>query len=97
MVPVCRWIFGNRVRIGPAGADGRVEVELRGHHLESLAGDIAGLGASLEVLDPPELRRHLARVGLELTATYASGSLRADELEPWGASQAADAAFPPIF
>jgi predicted DNA-binding transcriptional regulator YafY len=72
VVPVCRWIFGNRVRIGPAGADGRVEVELRGHHIESLASDIAGLGASLEVVDPPELRRHLARVGVELTSTYGS-------------------------
>src|SRR5436305_4482137 len=28
VVPVCRWILGNRVRIGPAGADGRVEIEL---------------------------------------------------------------------
>jgi predicted DNA-binding transcriptional regulator YafY len=74
VVPVCRWIFGNRVRIGPAGPDGRVEVELRGHHIQSLAGDIAGLGAALEVLDPPELRRHLAQVGVELTATYGAGA-----------------------
>ena len=70
VVPMCRWILGNRVRIGPAGADGRVEIELRGHHVESLAGEIAGLGAALEVVDPPELRDRLARVGAELTATY---------------------------
>jgi predicted DNA-binding transcriptional regulator YafY len=73
IVPVCRWILGNRVRIGPAGADGRVEIELRGHHIESLAGEIAGLGAALEVLDPPDLRDRLARVGAELTATYGRG------------------------
>ena len=70
VVPVCRWLLGNRVRIGPAGADGRVEIEFRGHHVESLAGEIAGLGDALEVLDPPELRARLARVGAELTATY---------------------------
>jgi predicted DNA-binding transcriptional regulator YafY len=70
IVPVCRWILGNRVRIGPAGADGRVEIELRGHHIESLASEIAGLGAALEVVDPPELRDRLARVGAELTTIY---------------------------
>ena len=68
---MCRWMLGNRVRIGPAGADGRVEMELRGHRIESLAGEIAGLGAAIEVVDPPELRRYLARVGVELGATYA--------------------------
>jgi predicted DNA-binding transcriptional regulator YafY len=70
-VPMCRWMFGNRVRIGPAGADGRVEMELRGHHIESLAGEIAGFGGAIEVVDPAELRRSLARVGVELSATYA--------------------------
>jgi predicted DNA-binding transcriptional regulator YafY len=70
VVPVCRWMLGNRIRIGPAGPDGRIEMELRGHHLESLAAEIAGLGAAIEVVDPPELRQHLARVGHELGATY---------------------------
>ncbi len=70
VVQVCRWILGNRVRIGAAAADGRVEIELRGHHIDSLAREIAGLGAALEVLDPPQLCDHLARVGAELTATY---------------------------
>jgi predicted DNA-binding transcriptional regulator YafY len=72
-VPLCRRILGNRVRIGPTGPDGRVEIELRGHHVESLAGEIAGLGAALEVVDPPELRDRLASVGAELTATYGKG------------------------
>jgi predicted DNA-binding transcriptional regulator YafY len=70
VVPLCRWMLGNRVRIGPAGDDGRVEMELRGRDIESLAGEIAGLGAAIEVVDPPELRQRLARVGVELTATY---------------------------
>lgn len=71
VVPICRWRLGNRARIGPAGADGRVEMELRGHHIESLGAEIVGFGAAIEVIDPPELRRHLARIGVELTATYA--------------------------
>ncbi|HSS09943.1 MAG TPA: YafY family protein [Acidimicrobiales bacterium] len=70
IVPICRWVLGNRVRIGPAGVDGRVEIEFRGHHIESLAGEIAGLGSALEVIDPPELRDRLAQVGAELMATY---------------------------
>ncbi len=69
---MCRWMFGNRIRIGPAGADGRVEMELRGHRVESLAGELAGLGGAIEVVDPPELRQHLARIGVELSATYAN-------------------------
>jgi predicted DNA-binding transcriptional regulator YafY len=70
VVQLCRWILGNRVRIGAAAADGRVEIELRGHHTGSLAAEIAGLGGAVEVVEPPELRERLARVGAELTATY---------------------------
>jgi len=70
MVHVCRWVLGNRVRIGPAGADGRVEIEVRGHHLHSLAAELAGFGAGIEVVEPPELRQKLAEVGAELTKTY---------------------------
>ena len=70
IVPLCRWMFGNRVRIGPAGPDGRVEVELRSHHLEAMAAEVAGLGADLEVIDPPELRQQLARLGHDLTGMY---------------------------
>src|SRR3954469_14136577 len=52
VVPWCRYVLGNRVRIGPAGVDGRVEVELRGHSVESLASELARFGGVLEVLDP---------------------------------------------
>jgi predicted DNA-binding transcriptional regulator YafY len=69
-VPTLRWILGTRVRIGPAGDDGRIEVELRGHNVRSLAGEIAGFGSSIEVLDPPEMRQHLGALGTELAATY---------------------------
>jgi predicted DNA-binding transcriptional regulator YafY len=71
MVPLCRWVLGTRVRIGPSGRDGRVEVELRGHSIRSLAGEIAGFGAGLEVIEPAELRDLLAEIGAELAKTYA--------------------------
>ncbi len=70
----CRWIFGNRLRIGPSQPDGRVEVEVRGHSVWSLAAEIAGFGTHLEALDPPELRDHLARLGADLTTTYGAAS-----------------------
>jgi predicted DNA-binding transcriptional regulator YafY len=68
---LCRSVLGNRVRIGPTAADGRVEVELRGHSIRSLAGEVAGFGALLEVIDPPELRQQLSAIGAELSARYA--------------------------
>jgi predicted DNA-binding transcriptional regulator YafY len=67
----CRWTFGNRLRIGPSQPDGRVEVEVRGHSLRSLAAEVAGFGAYVEVLEPPDLRHHLSRIAAELSATYA--------------------------
>ena len=69
-VPMLRWILGTRVRIGPAGDDGRVEVELRGHNPDAIAGEIAGLGAGIEVLEPEEVRARLARIASELAANY---------------------------
>ena len=71
MVPMCYWVLGNRVRIGPSGPDGRVEVELRGHSLRALAAEIAGFGRGLEVVDPPELRAMLAQIGAEVAAVHA--------------------------
>jgi len=70
VVWLLRTMFGNRARIGATGPDGRVEVELRGQSLRSLAGETAGLGAMLEVLDPPELREALATIGAELAQLY---------------------------
>ena len=71
-VPLLLQMLGRRVRIGPAGRDGRVEVEVRGHHVASLAGELAGLGRRVEVLDPPEVRERLRELGAELLAAYRS-------------------------
>jgi predicted DNA-binding transcriptional regulator YafY len=71
IVPTLRMVFGTRIRIGPPQTDGRVEVELGGWNEIELAGQLAGFGNAVEVLDPPALRQRLARLGAELTATYA--------------------------
>lgn len=65
-----RFVLGARLDVGPVLDTGRVEVELRGHSIASLAAEIAGLGARLLVTEPPELRRELARIGTELAASY---------------------------
>ena len=70
IVSMCRAAFGTRVRIGPAGPDGRVEVELRGHTPEALAREVAGFGGGLEVVEPDDVRAHLATIALELSAAY---------------------------
>ncbi len=67
---LCRRVLGTRIHIGAAEDDGRVRVEIRGHSFESLAGEIAGFGARLEIIEPPELRDELARIGAELAAAY---------------------------
>jgi len=69
-ISLVRWLFGNRVRIGPAAPDGRVEVELRSASGRALAGEIAGFGASVEVLEPEEIRDHLADIARDLSGLY---------------------------
>lgn len=70
MVPTLHSVLGNRLGMGPADDDGRVSVELRDHTVRSLAGEIAGFGAGLEVLDPSELRDALSVIGKELGTIY---------------------------
>jgi predicted DNA-binding transcriptional regulator YafY len=66
----CRATLGARMRLGPPGPDGRVELEVRGHHPRSLAAEIAGFGALIEVIEPAELRDALAAIGAELVDRY---------------------------
>ena len=70
VVGLCRMVFGSRLSIGPPEPDGRVPLEIRGHHSSSLAAEIAGFGTRVEVVAPPEVRSELARVGDELRTTY---------------------------
>jgi predicted DNA-binding transcriptional regulator YafY len=72
---LCRSMLGSRLRVGPSAPDGRVEVELRGHSTRALAGELAGLGAMVEVLEPTEMRDQLAAIGAELTRRYGEGAV----------------------
>jgi len=63
-------MLGNRLRIGPAVEDGRVQIELRGRDVGSLAAEIAGIGTEIEVQEPAEMRKRLAEIGAELGALY---------------------------
>ena len=65
-----RHSVGTRLRIGMAIDDGRVEVEIRSHSEHSVAGELAGLGALVEVLEPAGVRERLAIVAGELSALY---------------------------
>lgn len=71
VVGLLRLMFGPRVRIGPTAADGRVECEVRGHHVPAIAGELAGLGRRVEVTAPQEVRDRLAEIGAELAGLYA--------------------------
>ncbi len=72
MMGILRRILGDRVRVGAAGPDGRAELEIRAWNEYSLAAEIAGFGRAVEVLSPPGVRLHLARIAGELAAVYAS-------------------------
>jgi predicted DNA-binding transcriptional regulator YafY len=74
MLGLVQYLFGTRLGIGAPVADGRVEAEIRGQSERSLAGEIAGLGAMIEVLEPAGVRERLAAVGAELVATYADAA-----------------------
>ncbi|MER5964798.1 WYL domain-containing protein [Streptomyces sp. NPDC002057] len=63
-------LLGGRVRYGERAPDGWTAIEADGPSPEVIAARLAGLGARVELLDPPEARAALARVGAELTALY---------------------------
>ena len=67
---VTRWIFGQRMRIGPPGDDGRITVEIRGHNIRAFAGELGGLGSNVIVHSPVEMRDQLKAIGEELLAAY---------------------------
>ncbi len=72
VVPLMRMMFGNLVRIGPTGDDGRVEVEVGGPTIGALARELAGLGNRVELSEPPEVIDRLAGIALELAGLYGS-------------------------
>lgn len=65
-----RSVFEDRLTVGASTGDGRVGIELRGWDDVSLAGQIAGFGSLVEVLEPESVRARLAQLATELAATY---------------------------
>ncbi|MET0909925.1 MAG: WYL domain-containing protein [Ilumatobacteraceae bacterium] len=51
--------------------DGLVNAIIGGPSVERIAEHLAGWGAAIEVLDPPEVREHLVTIARELLARYA--------------------------
>jgi predicted DNA-binding transcriptional regulator YafY len=67
--------FGRHCEVGDHLDDGRVRVRVAAHSARSLAEQLAGWGAMVDVIEPAEVQRELARIGAELMARYAtSGS-----------------------
>ncbi|MEU7512044.1 WYL domain-containing protein [Streptomyces sp. NPDC042898] len=67
---VLEGLLEGRIRYGERGPDGWTAIEIDGPSPEVVAAQLAGLGARVELLDPPEARSALARIGTELTALY---------------------------
>ena len=53
VVGYLRGIFGHRVRIGPAGQDGRVAIEVQAQSEWALARTLCAFGSSVEIVEPP--------------------------------------------
>lgn len=74
-LPLLRTMFGTRLSVREGSADDEVaDIEVRGHSVASISGELAGLGDRVQVLEPPEVREQLARIGIELTLRYPSSS-----------------------
>lgn len=69
-VPGLRELLGDRLRTGELRPDGRCEIEADGPSVEILVAQLAGAGADVEVLEPPEARARLARLGQEIAAAH---------------------------
>ncbi|MEF9884354.1 helix-turn-helix transcriptional regulator [Streptomyces sp. P9-A4] len=74
---VLEGLLNGRVRYGERAPDGWTPIEADGPSPEVIAARLAGLGARVELLSPPEARTALARIGTELTAMY--GRAEAEE------------------
>jgi predicted DNA-binding transcriptional regulator YafY len=69
-LPWLRSAFGTRLSVRETRADGHADVEIRSWSARTLAGELAGFGSAVEVLEPNEVREELARVGAELADRY---------------------------
>jgi predicted DNA-binding transcriptional regulator YafY len=70
---VLRYMFGTRMSLGTSGADGQVEVDLRGESDLMVARQLAGFGDAVEVVSPAVVQDHLANIGRALVRQHAGG------------------------
>lgn len=78
---VLRDHFGRHCEERGRVADGRARVRVGAPDARDLARMLSGWGAAVEVLDPPEVRAELTRIGAELVALYSvPDSLHQDPL-----------------
>jgi predicted DNA-binding transcriptional regulator YafY len=71
---VLRDHFGRHCEVHETLPDGRARVRVGVPHARDIARTLSGWGAAVEVLDPPEVRAELARIGTELVHLYPSPS-----------------------
>ncbi|WP_433789537.1 helix-turn-helix transcriptional regulator [Actinoplanes sp. CA-252034] len=67
---VLRDHFGRHCEVLETLADGRSRVRVGAPEARDIARTLSGWGAAVEVLDPPEVRAELARIGAELVDLY---------------------------
>lgn len=79
---VLEGLLGGRIRYGERTPDGWTSIEADGPSPEVVAAQLAGLGARVELLDPPEARAALARIAAELTALYGKPAVPATPEAP---------------
>ena len=70
LLPALRGRLGERLRMGDRNPDGQVEVDITGPTVDFLVAELAGLGARLELVDPPEARTALRELAGQLSALY---------------------------
>jgi predicted DNA-binding transcriptional regulator YafY len=69
-LPVLRSHFGRHCDPEGTTEDGRIRVRVAAPMALTIAEQLAGWGARVEVVEPEEVRAELARIGSELTARY---------------------------
>jgi predicted DNA-binding transcriptional regulator YafY len=67
---VLRDHFGRHLEVTDEQDEATLTVTVAAHTAGSLAEQLAGWGSMVEVVDPPDVRAELARIGAELVAAY---------------------------
>ncbi|WP_178125275.1 helix-turn-helix transcriptional regulator [Nocardia cyriacigeorgica] len=72
LLPILRNQQGRHCVVDGPIDDGRIRTRVTAPTAWMVAQQLAGWGASIEVVGPPEVRAELARIGAELVGSYAA-------------------------